>query len=881
MSRYQPSPIVSDLTNLPEAITYIKQQIYDLKLLNNDNKLKSEQIIILTEKLQEAEYDLSNYRDKVSELEDNFASSKKKYQSRYEADQEELLRLQKNNETLSQTNRQLKNHVNDLEESQHTSQEEYKGILEEIKELQHRSNQAQQAMIDSRELLNRKQEELDETRRVMEEAKNQGRILRSQNEEVLERILNITNENVNLDKLLQNNEKRLMELEEKHKAFNQVHMEEMTEYNGLKHSFDSLKRSYDELKYDYNNRLAEHKQDRAQVKAHATRLNDMEGQIERLQKLLEQKDDELCKKKKTLVELEHKAQKGELTTEVMITKALSLIEDKTIELNTREEIDSASMKELLEKIIVQNRRLADLKEAEAAAREEFFYGEKELTKLAKENGELRQKNEELMGGYEELEREMKQIVEGFMKEKQELQGKVGKDLENLTSILCDSEKKFEKALESKEDEVLDLLEEREKLRDRIADLERGIKELKGKLLVTVEDASLQKGKLGRISCVIATFVRVFMNLLTKYRALGKQKDFLTKYFWEYQTLKQSLVDIQLLKAHTDGRYSQNEGLKAIKKFKRAILVVRTVVKLRRSQKKRRNNNQGNLQGVLESISNKLKGFMGELFMGEGFGLEKSVVDIIEDVLKGFDGLNESAIVGKIIVNTEAFRSFQQEFVFSGRHKRSSKDYQVTGVSFGLEITKNLTERVDSFKEKLQSVEDENYEKEQQYKRKLEDTMRRLEDAEKEIEVQKRHNENVMKEFNHVRDEVLGLMDWMSDNRGSDMMIGSKGQEVINLYERVNGLQENRRNEKERSIWKTAGETGDRGNRESAAKLREEYRRKSVESGLEDNERVRDFKITQIENYDEYAPEFRNLSLSNRSAGRIMRFNDKKSNGSMA
>ena len=593
MSRHKFSKSISDFSTLRDAISFIKQQAYDLKIIQTDKNLIQQKSNFTTNKLHKTSRDYSNdYNDETANFEETLPVSKARLRSQSPKDLSETTNRSINNKIFSDRNKQFNYNVRGPEEKQTIMQEEYKAILEELKDLKHRSDQAQQAVLDSRDLVYKRQKQVEKVESFLDESKNQNRILQAQNENLLEKITTLNDENKYLSRQLQRSDEKVSELEEKHRTLSQKNMHEITEHNSFLRSFDILKNKYEELQAKYNTKIVKEKNNKSAEDEYAARLSNMEVQVEGLRGLLEQKDNELYRRKKIIVELEKKIG-GESSIQGAVAKALTLIDEKVVDLSIDEAVDDVHTNELFEKIVAQNKKIFNLRETEATAREQYFYREKKVEAILKENEELRGQTERLARDNEELQKEKSQIVEELVKEKENTEMKSSRDFENLTSALSENEKKFEEALESKEDEVFDLLQEKETLKNRINDLEKEGKKLKKKLLVSMEESSLQKRKLGGINSIITTFLKVFLNLLTKFRALRQQKVFLIRYFWEYQTLKQSLIDMQLIRSNPvpdPNKSSKNTNL-IIKRFKKATFVVRVAVRLWSSQKGERDDDR--------------------------------------------------------------------------------------------------------------------------------------------------------------------------------------------------------------------------------------------------------------------------------------------------
>jgi len=192
----------SRIESLEEAHQTIKRQTYDLKLLNNDNKLKDQQINILKAKFKEIENTSHEFQSQIFLLEKTLSNCEEQSRLQSEVNHNQITKLSIANDSLSQTNHDLQQRIKVLESQQKLSKEGLGEVLQEIQELRLRSNKSQQAILDTRDILYKKQKELADTEMALLNTRNENEELRRKIEDLRMKLLEANNETENLKKMI-------------------------------------------------------------------------------------------------------------------------------------------------------------------------------------------------------------------------------------------------------------------------------------------------------------------------------------------------------------------------------------------------------------------------------------------------------------------------------------------------------------------------------------------------------------------------------------------------------------------------------------------------------------------------------------------------------
>jgi len=578
--------------------------------------------------------------------------------------------------------------------------------------------------------------------------------------------------------------------------------------------------------------------------------------------------------RKEIIEAGELMEQREETLEASMKRVITLLDEGEIEIDYEGDaalIYNETIHELMSKIVQTNKVIRDAAERQEVCEEEYKYLEKELADLAGEKEELMGTYEELAQNYEALDARYKELEEFSVNEKQELHAKFDEEIEKMADLLNNAEQRAQEVLQGKEQEIVELLEEQERYKDHFTGQEVGIRDYKDKYLSLAEETTLQKARIEKISYVLATFLKIFVNLLVRFKTLANHKEFLGNYFWQYRNLKQKLIELNLVDSEIGALQVRPDS--PVNKFRRAVIMVRTIVRLRKLSRKNKDDNVDAAEVAfnMKSIPEALRRFVCGLFRHDRLGIENEVIPRLENILNEFDGHNENTIVSKMLTNITGLKSDQQ-VLSDWAQQLKFKEVGNEELQLNFEINVDMNEKLEILTEKLMIAEEHIRSEGADAGARIRDLMNQLEEVKAQSEAYRKSNESIVEEFDRLKEEVSELLRWIQQ-RGEDIYTQNlesgepietqereeDEQEQAILQERINSLHSNmlevrRRNHK---LQKQIGE----------------YRIKPSEQSREIIEMPTDQENIDIEHYD--TPGFNTSINSLRTIGKIIKASAKK------
>ena len=784
MSTSQLFPVSPKPETLIEALSIIKQQAYQFKLLDHDNKIKDQTIDILKGKIKEMEKTIPEYQNQVALLEESLNDYRQEFHLKVQAELIQNQKLIEANERLLLEKEQLENKVKVVEEEKNISKESFQEIYDEIQELRLRSSRAQQAILDTRDMLYKKQNELVET---------ETKLIKSEleKEELYEKTKLLSKENEELVKIIGgkvNEMEEFIKINEGYKALQKAYEQELSNISSLNEAHEQLKRKHEGLVCDFDLKALEVKQQEANVKNQTVKIEGLQKQVDKLKAIITQKDTEISKLNQDIAKNGEIIKEEEAKLALSIQRAIELIKAQEIEFDHKVEkksIYNDAMHKLMQSIVEQNRQLVDLREAHVVEESEYQYLEKMITELGTEKEEFFKNHTELLQNYEELERRFQEAQEASVQEKNELHVKFEKELENMISLVNNADIRVKEELAKKDDEIYELLQDQKNAKMYVESQEKIMKEMKDKFMSFIEDANFHKGRFEKVSFVLATFLKIFVNLLMKFKTLASQKSFLSQYYLQYKTLKDKLAEMHLIDSQT-----QKEKT-VIQKFKKTVLVIRAALRIKKLEERHKDTSIDEYELVhsLDNLPVTLRRFICGLFKRDSIGLERGIVDSIGNILKDFNGLNENLMISRIISSLGNVENEEEENIFGDWLSSKGKKAQRAEVRVKFEINNDMVKKIEKLDKKLKANEETMHKKENQYKGKIDDLVRQLEKAKEQTETYKKSNEKLINEFDKLKEEVVELLTWIKE-RGQNLY--TQTEETI---EEIPKLDEKRENAK--------------------------------------------------------------------------------------
>ena len=798
MSTSQSFPISPKPQTLIEALAIIKQQAYQFKLLTNDHKIKDQTIDILKDKIKEMEQAISDYQEQISLLEEGVNEYRQEFQSKVKGEIIQNQKLLEINERLVNEKKQLEEKIKAVENEKNISKASFKEIYDEIQELRIRSSRASQAIMDTRDTLYKKQNELTEMEMKLNHAIAQKDSMNDKNNFLFK-------ENEELLKIIEGRNSEMEEyikMSEEYKALQKAYDQELANLTALKQSNEEWKRKHDKLECDLEVKGLEIKQQEANVKNQTVKIEGLQKQVEKLKVIITQKDSDISKLNEDIAKGEKVIKEEEEKLTMSIQRAIDLIKAEVIEFDHKVEkksIYNDAMHKLMQSIVEQNRQVVNLREAEVVEEAEYQYLERMITELGREKEEFIKNHVEVLRNYEELEKRFQEMENVSVQEKHDIHMKFEKELEKMISMVKNADLKAQEELTSKNDEIDELVEQQNRLKEEIELQESIMKEMKDKFVGLIEEASSHKARFDKVSFVLGAFLKVFVNLLTRFKTLTNQKDFLSQYYLQYSTLKEKLAKMHLIDS-----IAQNPKEKTVlQRFKNVVLVIKAANRLKKAEENNRDDSIDEIELLhsLDNLPQAMKRFICGLFKKDLIGLEKGIGEEIKEALENFDGLNENMIISRIISCIGLSENLVNENIFSAwLNSKNQKAHKIEEIQVNFEINSDMEEKVSKLEKKLRKSEELINRKENQYKGKIEDLGVQLEKAKEKADSYKKSNDKLVSEFDKLKEEVVELLTWIkekgqgiytqSSEASEDSFKQDEQKQAAKLQEKIMSLQSN-------------------------------------------------------------------------------------------
>jgi len=798
MSTSQSFPISPKPQTLIEALAIIKQQAYQFKLLTNDHKIKDQTIDILKDKIKEMEQAISDYQEQISLLEEGVNEYRQEFQSKVKGEIIQNQKLLEINERLVNEKKQLEEKIKAVENEKNISKASFKEIYDEIQELRIRSSRASQAIMDTRDTLYKKQNELTEMEMKLNHAIAQKDSMNDKNNFLFK-------ENEELLKIIEGRNSEMEEyikMSEEYKALQKAYDQELANLTALKQSNEEWKRKHDKLECDLEVKGLEIKQQEANVKNQTVKIEGLQKQVEKLKVIITQKDSDISKLNEDIAKGEKVIKEEEEKLTMSIQRAIDLIKAEVIEFDHKVEkksIYNDAMHKLMQSIVEQNRQVVNLREAEVVEEAEYQYLERMITELGREKEEFIKNHVEVLRNYEELEKRFQEMENVSVQEKHDIHMKFEKELEKMISMVKNADLKAQEELTSKNDEIDELVEQQNRLKEEIELQESIMKEMKDKFVGLIEEASSHKARFDKVSFVLGAFLKVFVNLLTRFKTLTNQKDFLSQYYLQYSTLKEKLAKMHLIDS-----IAQNPKEKTVlQRFKNVVLVIKAANRLKKAEENNRDDSIDEIELLhsLDNLPQAMKRFICGLFKKDLIGLEKGIGEEIKEALENFDGLNENMIISRIISCIGLSENLVNENIFSAwLNSKNQKARKIEEIQVNFEINSDMEEKVSKLEKKLRKSEELINRKENQYKGKIEDLGVQLEKAKEKADSYKKSNDKLVSEFDKLKEEVVELLTWIkekgqgiytqSSEASEDSFKQDEQKQAAKLQEKIMSLQSN-------------------------------------------------------------------------------------------
>jgi len=721
MHQQNPYPTFQD-----EKESIIKNQLSQIKLLQADNQLKTQQVEILKDKIREIEEFNTIYKKQLANVEAKLKMYDQELKLKLQSSEEKSYKLLDLNQALTKKNQQMAFHIQELQEKNNSYEQELNAVLKEVRELRANYQEMEEETTKLKNKIKAKDEEIDSLSKNFHEAT-------VENQELHEKIAHLTKDNEKIIKVLEENEeqlKRVSKFQQQYKDLQSQYEQDSIELETVRKSYDSLKKKYDDLFYDYNIILLNKKEyDDFVEQGGKQRLIAAEKEMVELRTLLAQKEREVAELKDQNLDLENEMKEKTLKFETEIKRAINLMDGETTTFPIKG--DTIAIHLLLENIARQNREQVSLNEKLKQALSDIKELKLHITQLMDEKNEIRtrcddyaRQNDNLLHQITLIKDESARALSASridFEEKLKQMARVNKDTEDhLNGIITKKEdeiKYLEELVENTKTKLSKAEEEKKRAIDFLREQEAEIKEFKEKFFQIAEETSQQKVRINRSSYIIATLLKILFNLLSKFDSLVHQKAFLSQGFNEYTRLKEKLISLHLVEARSS--FSTRRKPEIWNKFRKVGFVVLAANRLRRLQLKQigLKSDSFEVRHALEFFPEGLKRFFIDLFRSNKFIVDKDLVTELSEVLRSPETEEENAIVSKLIATAHKFNRIPFDPSSSYAVFKSLGRANLEELKENVRLREDLHDKLMDLEVKLKNAED--YIKDQEIKFNLE------------------------------------------------------------------------------------------------------------------------------------------------------------------
>ena len=249
------SPSYLNISNIGEAQTLIKQQITQIKLLTNDNQIKTQQTEILKEKVHELEEFSSIYKKQVTNLESKLKLYDQELNLKFQANADKHNKMLAINTALNSKNNHHQLAIGDLENNLKCMEEELTRAYEDNNELKNKLNFQEDKELKSNANILNKDIEIVNLQSKLKKNNEEIQQIHLEFNTLREDYQNIHEENERMLKLLEDNDLQLRKFANYQKMGRELQQQyelQVSENNYLKSTLEASNKKYEELFYDYN-----------------------------------------------------------------------------------------------------------------------------------------------------------------------------------------------------------------------------------------------------------------------------------------------------------------------------------------------------------------------------------------------------------------------------------------------------------------------------------------------------------------------------------------------------------------------------------------------------------------------------------------------------
>jgi len=756
-----------------EAQAIIKAQLTQIRLLSHDNQIKTQQANVLKERVRELEEFNELYKKQLTNMEGKLRMYDQELQLKLQAEYDKNNKLQLTVKNQAKMIQQYQQKIKESESKTYAAEQEIDRLSREL-------NEVRQGTLITESSLFR---EIDRNRRNEDEIENMSENihqLQNENQELKKKISQLTFNNENMMKLLEENEqqlKNLSNIQAEYKELQINYEDKVIESDTYKNNYENLKKKYEELFTDYQHHLIQKsEEDEMTARLDKEKYEAVEREINVIKMIIDEKEKEIRKYKDHIVFLETELKEKTSRIENEIKKAVNFLDGQTTNIPMDLFTETIAMHLLMDNILRQNREFVKLNERVNELVNENKDVKAHLSLITEEKNDLKLVVDELEKANEVLSQKLRNTMEESVQNLHTAQNKFEERLEEMAKLNRENEERLHESLQAKEEELKFYEEElsaavqklnwcedeKKKTLEFLKEQDAEIKEFKEKFFQLAEETAKQKNKISQSTVIIAIMTKLLFNLMYKYDALVYQKNFSSQYLTDYLILRQKLIEHQFIESPP----TQRKNYDLYVKFKRVGYAVIAANRLKKVPQK-----QGptkwdtfDVRLVLEDFPEGLKRFILDLFKDEKFVLTNELIASYTDLLNTTELENCSLVVGKIITlaNTHAKLAYDPDRNYP-LIKSLRKDH-VQQLSMNIKLREDIHQKIDELERKLRTAENYILDQEEKFQLELDSLSQKLQTTTIENTNLKAEYKKILESYELSKQQIENLIATVNESK---------------------------------------------------------------------------------------------------------------------
>lgn len=539
------------LSNFNESQTLIKQQLTQIKLLSNDNQIKTQQVEILKDKVRELDEFNTIYRKQVENLENKLQLYDQELTIKIQANQEKCQKFQNQAAILSIRNEELQTSLLNCENRRKAAEEQLHQISREVLELKKQNNETFESLESLKEKFSKSESECASLRGQNQQLSNELR--------ELQKFLEGSNlEKERLTKINEDNEKQLKKLAGVQKSYRELQAQQEVEQAqtvALKQNLEHTKKKYDELFNDYNQLLL-NRQSEEELDGLKRAIGELQTSFDHVAETKREKDREIDHLRQKVLDLESDLKEQQINFENSVKYVLGLLDGKTLQLSIgHESARYKTFQVLIDEILVFNKEYQKKEARIEEVVKENSLSREELSKLKDSRDLLEIQLQEQKKQHEATLMKLNSSFYELNAKFTETQLNHNQQLEEMVKLSKQNEEKLRAMSREKEEEIAELRnlakdhyekinalqKEKDQAYEFLREQEAQVKNIKQQFQVISNESIGNKARISNCVYLITNLVMMFFNLSHKYEGLVFQQSILLPVFHNYFKIRNHLI----------------------------------------------------------------------------------------------------------------------------------------------------------------------------------------------------------------------------------------------------------------------------------------------------------------------------------------------------